>query len=303
MFFFVWTNDGGALQYIGLVLFLLQASLVAFPSLHQALSQHACLLGCLVGFTPVLYLLYRIRRNDLSLGQIYHLTVQRLGAAIDSSYVLHVARNANADGFSLLCAGLLVWCAVAAVQVCELMSSSSLSGSFLMGLCLLVALGFSVASLIIVLGWQAAADGRGRARAQSGASLSEIITVVASMPVEEYVPDTKDSYGKCSVSQLKKMLEVRETCVPSTGTTSSAAPRDFVERGELVEAVRQCRKSNDSCIICLEEYNAGDPIRVLPKCGHEFHVECVDQWAYTCASSANRHKQNPSCPLCKVALK
>ena len=197
MFFFVWTNDGGALQYMGLVLFLLQASLVAFPSLHQALSQHAFVLGGLVGCTPFLYLLYRIRRDG-----------QRLGAAIDSSYVLHVARTANADGFSLLCAGLLVLCAVAAVQVCELMSGSSLSGSFLMGLCLLVALGFTVTSLIRVLGWQAAANGRARARAQSGATLSEIITVVASMPVEEYVPDTKDGYGKCGISQLKKMLEV-----------------------------------------------------------------------------------------------
>jgi hypothetical protein len=153
---------------------------------------------------------------------------------------------------------------------------------------------------------QAATDGR--ARAQIVKSLSEIITVVASMPVEEYVPDTKDSYGKCGISQLKKILEVREECNPTTGNpttgnTSRAALRDFVERGELVEAVRQCRKSHESCIICFEEYNAGDPIRVLPKCGHEFHVECVDQWAYTCASSANRYKQNPSCPLCKVALK
>jgi len=279
MFFFVWTNDGGALQYMGLVLFLLQASLVAFPSLTQALQQHAFvlgILGCLVGFAPVLNRLYRIRRDGLSFGQIYHLIAQRL----------------SVDMVSLGFAGLLVLSAVAAVH--ELMSGSSP----LRGLCLLVAIvGFGVTSLI----GQAAADGR--ARAQIVNTLSEIIAVVASMPVEEYVPDTTDGYGKCSISQLKKMLEVREACVPSLGNTSSTAPRDFVERGELVEAVRQCRKSNDSCIICFEEYNAGDPIRVLPKCGHEFHVECIDQWAYTCASSANRHKQNPSCPLCKVALK
>ena len=280
MFFFVWTNDGGALQYVGLVLFLLQASLVAIPSLTQALQQHAFvlgILGCFVGFAPVLNRLYRIRRDDgLSFGQIYHLIAQRLRVDMDS----------------LVFVVLMVLSAVVAVR--DLMSGSS---PLTAGLYLHVAIGLVATSLIL----QAATDDR--ARAQSGSTLSEIITVVASMPVEEYVPDTTDNYGKCSISQLKKMLELREACVPSTGNTSSATPRDFVERGELVDAVRQCRKSNDSCIICFEEYNAGDPIRVLPKCGHEFHVECIDQWAYTCASSANRHKQNPSCPLCKVALK
>ena len=280
MFFFVWTNDGGALQYVGLVLFLLQASLVAIPSLTQALQQHAFvlgILGCFVGFAPVLNRLYRIRRDDgLSFGQIYHLIAQRLRVDMDS----------------LVFVVLMVLSAVVAVR--DLMSGSS---PLTAGLYLHVAIGLVATSLIL----QAATDDR--ARAQSGSTLSEIITVVASMPVEEYVPDTTDNYGKCSISQLKKMLELREACVPSTGNTSSATPRDFVERGELVDAVRQCRKSNDSCIICFEEYNAGDPIRVLPKCGHEFHVECIDQWAYTCASSANRHQQNPSCPLCKVALK
>ena len=280
MFFFVWTNDGGALQYVGLVLFLLQASLVAIPSLTQALQQHAFvlgILGCFVGFAPVLNRLYRIRRDDgLSFGQIYHLIAQRLRVDMDS----------------LVFVVLMVLSAVVAVR--DLMSGSS---PLTAGLYFHVAIGLVATSLIL----QAATDDR--ARAQSGSTLSEIITVVASMPVEEYVPDTTDNYGKCSISQLKKMLELREACVPSTGNTSSATPRDFVERGELVDAVRQCRKSNDSCIICFEEYNAGDPIRVLPKCGHEFHVECIDQWAYTCASSANRHKQNPSCPLCKVALK
>jgi len=241
---------------------------------------HASSVVWLAGFTPVLYLLYRMHRDGLSFGQICHLTVQRL----------------SVDLVSLGFAGSLVLMTVAAVH-------RVMSGPSLRVLYLLVAIGLGVTSLIE----QAATDGR--ARAQIVKSLSEIITVVASMPVEEYVPDTKDSYGKCSISQLKKMLEVREECNPTTGNpttgnTSRAAPRDFVERGELVEAVRQCRKSNDSWIICFEEYNAGDPIRVLPKCGHE-NVECIYQWAYTCtcATPANRRNQNPSCPLCTVALK
>jgi len=247
MFFFLWTNDGGPLQYIGLALFLLQILPLAFPSLHQALLQHACVLGCLVGAAPALYLLYRMYRDGMTFDQVHHLAAERVGMAI---------------------------------------------------------------ALVRGLGRQAADGGRA---APGGNTLSEIINIVASMPMEEYVPDAEDSYDKCSISQLKKMLEVRKKCNASIGnnascsrsSTCNAPPLDcFVERRELVEAVRQCRTSNDSCIICFEEYDAGDPIRVLPQCGHEFHVECVDQWAYTYASSdTNRRNQSPSCPLCKVALR
>ena len=42
------------------------------------------------------------------------------------------------------------------------------------------------------------------------------------------------------------------------------------------------------CAICLVEYVQGDEIRVLPQCGHVFHLQCVDTWLASHASS-------PSC--------
>ncbi|XP_057776307.1 RING-H2 finger protein ATL80-like [Salvia miltiorrhiza] len=46
------------------------------------------------------------------------------------------------------------------------------------------------------------------------------------------------------------------------------------------------------CAICLAEFAAGDEVRVLPQCGHGFHVGCVDTWL---ASHA-------SCPSCRQIL-
>eukprot|EP00850_Spirogloea_muscicola_P022438 SM000295S11273 [mRNA] locus=s295:118084:125676:+ [translate_table: standard] len=47
--------------------------------------------------------------------------------------------------------------------------------------------------------------------------------------------------------------------------------------------------TSETCAICLEDYEPGEKIRVLP-CGHEFHVPCIDLWLMT---------RRPFCPVCK----
>ncbi|XP_074588438.1 RING-H2 finger protein ATL80-like [Curcuma longa] len=46
------------------------------------------------------------------------------------------------------------------------------------------------------------------------------------------------------------------------------------------------------CPICLAEFEEGDQLRMLPQCGHGFHVGCVDAWL--------RH--HSSCPSCRRLL-
>ncbi|KAJ8772713.1 hypothetical protein K2173_027890 [Erythroxylum novogranatense] len=46
------------------------------------------------------------------------------------------------------------------------------------------------------------------------------------------------------------------------------------------------------CVICLAEFVAGDEIRVLPQCGHGFHVNCIDTWL----------ESHSSCPSCRQIL-
>lgn len=46
------------------------------------------------------------------------------------------------------------------------------------------------------------------------------------------------------------------------------------------------------CAICLSDFVAGDEIRVLPQCGHGFHVACIDTWLGS----------HSSCPSCRQIL-
>ncbi|KAK4791626.1 hypothetical protein SAY86_032039 [Trapa natans] len=42
-------------------------------------------------------------------------------------------------------------------------------------------------------------------------------------------------------------------------------------------------------IVCLCELAEGEKVRILPKCGHSFHVDCIDKW----------FESHDTCPLCR----
>ncbi|GKV25203.1 hypothetical protein SLEP1_g34674 [Rubroshorea leprosula] len=49
---------------------------------------------------------------------------------------------------------------------------------------------------------------------------------------------------------------------------------------------------DSECVICLSEFEAGESLRMLPKCNHGFHVGCIDKWL----------KSHSSCPKCRRCL-
>ncbi|XBI25088.1 hypothetical protein VPH35_050075 [Triticum aestivum] len=46
------------------------------------------------------------------------------------------------------------------------------------------------------------------------------------------------------------------------------------------------------CAVCLAEFERGEEAHALPRCGHRFHVECIDAW----------FRGNSTCPLCRAAV-
>ncbi|CAM8938321.1 unnamed protein product [Rhodiola kirilowii] len=50
--------------------------------------------------------------------------------------------------------------------------------------------------------------------------------------------------------------------------------------------------AESDCAICLAEFADGDQLRVLPQCGHGFHVACIDTWLGS----------HSSCPSCRQIL-
>ncbi|CAL9173881.1 unnamed protein product [Musa hybrid cultivar] len=43
------------------------------------------------------------------------------------------------------------------------------------------------------------------------------------------------------------------------------------------------------CSVCLGEFRDGELVRLLPKCGHAFHISCIDTWL----------RDHANCPLCR----
>ncbi|GMH20883.1 hypothetical protein Nepgr_022725 [Nepenthes gracilis] len=51
-------------------------------------------------------------------------------------------------------------------------------------------------------------------------------------------------------------------------------------------------RSFRGCAVCLSEFQERDMLRVLPRCSHLFHLDCIDIWLMS----------NANCPLCRSSI-
>ncbi|KAI3996595.1 hypothetical protein MKX01_009427 [Papaver californicum] len=57
-------------------------------------------------------------------------------------------------------------------------------------------------------------------------------------------------------------------------------------------AIMGIKKYPFDCAVCLCEFEDDDKLRLLPKCSHAFHLECIDTWLLS----------HSTCPLCRGSL-
>ncbi|XP_061361046.1 RING-H2 finger protein ATL20-like [Gastrolobium bilobum] len=68
------------------------------------------------------------------------------------------------------------------------------------------------------------------------------------------------------------------------GATIEKYPKTLVgESGRLL------KPNDNTCSICLSEYEPKETLRSIPECSHYFHADCIDEWL----------KMNGTCPLCR----
>ncbi|XP_061372078.1 RING-H2 finger protein ATL43-like [Gastrolobium bilobum] len=80
---------------------------------------------------------------------------------------------------------------------------------------------------------------------------------------------------------------------PLTGRKNSGIDRSIVESLPIFRfGALRGQKDGLDCAVCLTKFEAAEVLRLLPKCKHAFHVECVDTWL----------DAHSTCPLCRYRV-
>lgn len=103
-------------------------------------------------------------------------------------------------------------------------------------------------------------------------------TRVARVPVREQSPLVSALHG-----QLQQLFHMHDAGVEQA----------FIDTLPVFAygSIRGLKDSTD-CAVCLTEFGDDDRLRLLPKCKHAFHLECIDTWLLS----------NSTCPLCRRSL-
>ncbi|GJZ10867.1 RING-H2 finger protein ATL60-like protein [Tanacetum coccineum] len=63
----------------------------------------------------------------------------------------------------------------------------------------------------------------------------------------------------------------------------------FLKTIKVVEFDPKEFKEGLECAVCISDVEEGEKTRILPKCKHGFHVECIDMW----------FQSHSTCPICR----
>jgi len=70
------------------------------------------------------------------------------------------------------------------------------------------------------------------------------------------------------------------------------ASKELIESKTSLLQFRKCEVyENDSCTVCIADFEESDGIRMLP-CTHIYHIACIDDWL----------KRKKNCPMCRKSI-
>jgi len=79
----------------------------------------------------------------------------------------------------------------------------------------------------------------------------------------------------------------------STGGLDRAVIESFpVFSYDLVKGLKAQTKETLECAVCLSQFEDDELLRLLPKCSHAFHPDCIDTWLFS----------HTTCPICRIIL-
>lgn len=97
-------------------------------------------------------------------------------------------------------------------------------------------------------------------------------------------------------SDASSAVSAASTTVAAAGLSKRGIEKSVIETFPtfLYSEVKELKYGKDSleCAVCLNEFQEDDTLRLLPKCDHVFHSECIDAWL----------DGHSTCPVCRANL-
>ena len=160
----------------------------------------------------------------------------------------------------------------------------------------------AVATLLETLDLNVEGSGRAETRREAGEDgrVYEYFVILDENGVPR-VLQLSVSHASMTFGEMFRELMAREATFASlTSRSVRGTPAHVVEaipkrtfrkrRGWLVG--RRSSQETTTCAVCLETFEDGDTVRLLPRCAHEFHAACVDRWL----------KKRDACPVCRRSI-
>ncbi|KAK1412613.1 hypothetical protein QVD17_34002 [Tagetes erecta] len=128
------------------------------------------------------------------------------------------------------------------------------------------------------------------------------IVATAFLLVSYYFFVSRGCFNWQQVNPLRRFSMTRERSVPDPLSSAYSTPPWRVKGLDefLIREIPICqytkgdgvKRSWYECVVCLNDFQEMDTLRVLPSCNHAFHLDCIDIWL----------QNNANCPLCRLSI-